>query len=962
MKSRKRLSVFLAASMTLSAFAPVAFGAELTTEQKWQALVDAGIFDADGTGQGAQLDANMTRAQFTKVIVKLLGLQEVSGTPSFDDVKGHWAAGYIEAAKRAGLVDGVSDNPPLFAPDNEVTLEQLAKLVVEALDLEQSTDAVSGKVSDWAKGYVAAAVKAGLLPASGDYTVPAKREVLVTATYQAREIEKAKTALTIDSLTAVGAKKLQVKFNKAVDDTSKASFAVTRSSNTVVVDSVAWNADKTAAVLTLSSKLIAATYEVTVSGLTDQPLKKSIAAEDEKVSKIEFLSDRAAIVDPSTNQQIEVGYKVSNQYGEDISNITSLVASATFGSANPNAGTLTITLSPPNTFSIDQKVAATLIHTSTGVSATQTLTVSPVARVSDVSILKLYNADNKTLTADSTPSDFKLVIEAKDQYGRAVTNTAKLNSEILVSVSNTSVASVDSYDASQNTAHFTTETIDGSNKTVLALAGPLSAGSTTITLIAKNTGKSATFVVQVGQGVKTDNVAFGEVKGGIVAAGETVQIVVNATDMNGNLITDPNVLNDSNKGLTISFTPTISSYAFKKSGNEVVLEFTAPNAAGTVTVTALSKTAKYAVKTIDVKAAAEPKVITGLDADVSKLILKNASLEIKAANLRVEDQYGRVMSDSAFDNQLNGSASPAANKYRVVVSGGGGAVTVGSNVYIYQAGDTNEKVTFTGASKGSSTFTFTLQKYDGSAWNDVAGSQANVTLQVVELGDLKSFGVEDLGTVFGGANADSDYFKSISVYGLTADNKKVTLPSTEYNWIPTTLCQKTSGQLDCSGVTFASNENEKSGTLSVVINNTGDVIEKSFKVSNVAPTVDKLEIRKNGSAVTSVSLQISAIGNELKLDDIIGAGYEVYIADQYGVQATVDSSTGVATFRDVPQTLAPTPRLVFTANNTGGSIVDNGLTSAELQKPSGGWTAWKTVDVTIIYGSKSVKVTVTLTP
>jgi hypothetical protein len=62
-------------------------------------------------------------------------------------------------------------------------LRQLSTVLVRAFNLAQSTDSVSGKVSIWAKGYVAAAIKAGLIESTTDYTVDAKRSDLVVSTY-----------------------------------------------------------------------------------------------------------------------------------------------------------------------------------------------------------------------------------------------------------------------------------------------------------------------------------------------------------------------------------------------------------------------------------------------------------------------------------------------------------------------------------------------------------------------------------------------------------------------------------------------------------------------------------------------------------------------------------------------------------------------------------------------------------
>lgn len=184
---KKSLAVVLSSAMALSVFATSAFAADApSTETQYNTLKDAGIFE--GTDNGPALDANMTRAQFAKVIDMLKGLsQDTASASVYTDLDGSgWATGFIGAATKAKLMDGVATGK--FDPTGEVTIEQLATVAVRAFDLPLSTDAVAGKVSDWAKGYVAAAIKAGLITAKADYTIKANRGLLVNVAYTAREM------------------------------------------------------------------------------------------------------------------------------------------------------------------------------------------------------------------------------------------------------------------------------------------------------------------------------------------------------------------------------------------------------------------------------------------------------------------------------------------------------------------------------------------------------------------------------------------------------------------------------------------------------------------------------------------------------------------------------------------------------------------------------------------------------
>src|SRR5690606_6293086 len=79
---KKGLSLLLAASVAFSAFSATAFAAApQTAREKYEALVEAGIFEGFPDGQ-AHLDQNMTRAQAAKIVAMVLGLDQNAGAAS----------------------------------------------------------------------------------------------------------------------------------------------------------------------------------------------------------------------------------------------------------------------------------------------------------------------------------------------------------------------------------------------------------------------------------------------------------------------------------------------------------------------------------------------------------------------------------------------------------------------------------------------------------------------------------------------------------------------------------------------------------------------------------------------------------------------------------------------------------------------------------------------------------------
>ncbi|WP_413374335.1 S-layer homology domain-containing protein [Paenibacillus taichungensis] len=193
---KKILSVALSTAMAFSMFASVAFGdTAVSPQQQFDALKAKGIFTGypDGT---AGLDKDMTRAEFAKVITKLLGLKEITGTLSYTDknyTAKNWAVPYIEAVTAAGIMEGKNVEKKIFDFNGKVTVSEMATILTRALDLEIPTE-TNNNAADWAKGYVQAAINAGLIDAKANFGANASRELLVGAAYAIDQAQSLKVA------------------------------------------------------------------------------------------------------------------------------------------------------------------------------------------------------------------------------------------------------------------------------------------------------------------------------------------------------------------------------------------------------------------------------------------------------------------------------------------------------------------------------------------------------------------------------------------------------------------------------------------------------------------------------------------------------------------------------------------------------------------------------------------------
>ena len=120
-------------------------------------------------------DNNITRAEFTTILMKALiktGLMPLQDGKVIADTKGHWAQEYITSAASYGIVSGYDDKT--FGPDDLISREQMAVMVVKAFDLAPGAaeiqftdvDAISG----WAREAVETMVKDSIMAGYPDNT------------------------------------------------------------------------------------------------------------------------------------------------------------------------------------------------------------------------------------------------------------------------------------------------------------------------------------------------------------------------------------------------------------------------------------------------------------------------------------------------------------------------------------------------------------------------------------------------------------------------------------------------------------------------------------------------------------------------------------------------------------------------------------------------------------------------
>ena len=432
---KRIIRLLLAFSLFAAVVQPAAVhGEEMTTKEKYQRLVEQGIFEGYEDGQ-SHLDQNMTRAQAAKIIALILGLLEnAEGAENYIDLgEAAWAAGYIGSATAAGILEGYGNG--IFSPASDVTIEQLAKIMVEALDLEVDEDATVEGASGWAGKYVKAAVEAGLIPPQSDYTVPASRELLVIASYAAYEQlqQMAEETGWITSAQQKGARKVQLTFEGKLDpdtavvvlerigDDGKQRIAVE-------IERLEWDADGGSVMAILKEKIETGLYDVSLtvqSGENTFTSQWQLTMTAEKLNRIELGgSDSLPKADG-----VEVPLVLYNQFGEEMDERPDnlWVSGSHDTKLHPERNVVLLNLSR---LAIGSKVSVAVLAGDR--SAVRTYTVGGEPELRSVEATGFVDAAGAPVSSLKKGDIAYLLLRPLDQFGNLMTDLEWLNENLRV--------------------------------------------------------------------------------------------------------------------------------------------------------------------------------------------------------------------------------------------------------------------------------------------------------------------------------------------------------------------------------------------------------------------------------------------------------------------------------------------------------------------------------------------------
>ncbi len=150
-------------------------------------LQSLGIMVGDENGN-MELEQPVTRAEFTAIVIRLMGLEDVTSLSAaegkFADVPAsHWAAGYINMLSGLRVIEGTSATT--FEPEANITVEAACKILVNTLGYSTAANAKGG----FPTGYMMQASEIGLLKNLGQTQIPLTRGEIARLVYNALDID-----------------------------------------------------------------------------------------------------------------------------------------------------------------------------------------------------------------------------------------------------------------------------------------------------------------------------------------------------------------------------------------------------------------------------------------------------------------------------------------------------------------------------------------------------------------------------------------------------------------------------------------------------------------------------------------------------------------------------------------------------------------------------------------------------
>jgi len=592
--------------------------------------------------------------------------------------------------------------------------------------------------------------------------------------------------LSVSSVSAVSANSFKVVFSQAPTDPSKVTFNVQRSSTPVTV-SATWNTANTEATVMSTTNFPEGSYTVAVKNDTTDLGTSTLAVTSQKVAKIIISSDKLSVANitsgSTTTQTGYATYKVLDQYDNDITSsylANSLVFQSGVGDVVAKDGILTLT--PTEGMNLIQfaTVVITSYDSTSGVSTSATLNTSTaLGTLSDMTLAKLTNVDDKALTAGDTSSTWYIDYTATDISGNATTSFDLIKGGLILSDDNKLTTS-----SSYVSAQVVQDPTDSKKAAIeVKVTGDSVSMDIPVTITAMTyTGKSSALNLTLKKAAMVDSFTV-MAPAYDIAVNETKEIPFVAYDQNGVQVTN---FNDLDGNVTFSPSNVTLSQNVDGTAKLMVGPFTGT---GPQIITAITPSGKLSSVTLNIQKAVKADSLA-LDSSVLVSAMQEGGstqgldFGYNYGGFSAKDQYGRKIDMQANDSLYEVLATTTGNVTATSLNTDKSDATDSTPAIAY--GGSGIKITAGAAGTGTVTFKL-IAKADQVAV--IAGDNTKVidtksaTFSIVANKDIKGYKLDTVtNPIYANTKTDADavptlrdaaYEANPYVYGTTASGSLV---------------------------------------------------------------------------------------------------------------------------------------------------------------------------------------------
>ena len=548
-----------------------------------------------------------------------------------------------------------------------------------------------------------------------------------------------------------------------------------------------------------TSKLSAGTYSVKVTE-GEVTAETTAVVENQKVDSIEITSK--TVLTNAAKDKAYVYYKVTDQYGVDITANTSVdISTSAFAETKePSKGKITLSTKPGETFRYNDLVTVSIVCVSAGKVCTASLNIGMEQLPDTIKVAGYLNKNFPTKKEASLPVDFSkniwyVLYQTYDQDGNLM-DAGHCNVGADITVTCDQPLLVDS----TFTAAGKTFTVDGVEYDAFKVNPGMNVdkgGKAELAIISNKTGKKSSEALEIGENKILKSLVFGNP--GLVTDGSGwVWIPYTATLTDGTTTTDYDAIVRSSNALSVSATAgtlwvqesaTGEAQVFWSDNTDNVSNFT-DGIDRPVTFTSIVVGGESSYETISVSDMARPVAVKSIAMDEVMVVKGSQKVKLADNNKTVyTDQYGRTMKAEDAAKWLNGTIldSKKNDNYRLAIKSANLQPTSGAKVSIngvtgaaivctnLTAGNTEAQIDSVGAYNVDDTqntleFSIQVQSRKTGDWVD-ASAPLKKTITTISLSKVKGLSIESMPQA-GFATSNSDAINGLtgSLTGKSEDN------------------------------------------------------------------------------------------------------------------------------------------------------------------------------------------------